>query len=203
MQNRSRLLRILIIALLCGASASHAEQIVNGGFELPALPPGTDFVDMTGSAIVGWTIPNGWSIGLVRDYWPAFEGDQSIDLDGDSGIGATILQTFETAPGQEYSLSFEYANNIDTATAIGRVQVLGSTALVDTTVTHSGSTTDDMHYVAFAATFTADSPLSTLQLTHLGPVWGRGLALDAVSVTLAGPTPCTSTTWGLMKSLLR
>jgi hypothetical protein len=155
-------------ALGQSASGSNAEQIVNGGFELPALPSGTDFVNMTGSAIVGWTIPNGWSVDLIRDYWPAFQGNQSIDLDGDSGIGTTVFQTFETDPGRKYSLSFEYANNIDTDTAVGRVEVLGAAALLDTTIAHSGSTPDGMHHVAFTASFTSDSPLTTLQFTHLG-----------------------------------
>jgi hypothetical protein len=58
------------------------------------------------------------------------------------------------------------------------------------TVTHSGSTPDDMNYLAFARSFTADLPLTTLQFTHLGPVWGMGLSLDAVSVTLAGTGAC-------------
>jgi choice-of-anchor C domain-containing protein len=179
---------VAVAVLLSGATASNGEQIVNGGFESPRLPPGTLFVNMTGNAIGGWTIPDGWSVGLVRDYWPAFEGDQSIDLDGDSGIGATILQSFETVAGRAYSLSFAYANNFDTYTASGRVQVLGAATLLDTTLTHSGSTPYDMNYVAFARWFTADSPLTTLQFTHLGPVWGRGLALDAVSVMMVGET---------------
>ena len=127
MLNRSCpwMIAVAVLLSLGGATSSEAEQIVNGGFELPALPPGTIFLDMTGNSITGWTIPSGWSIGLVRDYWPAFQGKQSIDLDGNSGIGATILQSFETVAGAEYSLSFAYANNIDTYTATGRVQVLG------------------------------------------------------------------------------
>ena len=63
-------------------------------------------------------------------------------------------------------------------------------AMLDTTLTHSGSTLDDMNYLAFAKSFTAGSTLTTLQFTHLGPVWGRGLALDAVSVTTAGIGAC-------------
>ncbi len=127
MMNRSCSWMVAVIIILGGATTAMAEQIVNGGFELPPLPAGTDFVDVTGDFITGWTIPDGWTIDLVRDYWPAFQGSQSIDLDGDSGIGTTILQSFATVPGQAYSLSFAYANNIDASTATGRVQVLGTT----------------------------------------------------------------------------
>jgi hypothetical protein len=186
-----RTVAVAILLSLVGATSSEAERIVNGSFEVPALPPGTIFLDMTGNSITGWTIPDDWSIGLVLDYWPAFQGKQSIDLDGDSGIGATILQSFETVPGSEYWLSFAYANNIDTYTATGRVQVFGGgAALLDTTLTHSGSTIDDMNYLTFVGSFTANSPLTTLQFTHLGPVWGRGLALDVVSVTDAAIGAC-------------
>jgi hypothetical protein len=191
MLNRSFPWVVTLAVILSCATAGEAEQVVNGSFELPVLPPGTIFLDMMGNSITGWTIPNDWSIGLILDYWPAFQGKQSIDLDGDSGIGATIFQSFETVPGSEYWLSFAYANNIDTYTAAGRVQVLGGgAALLDTTLTHSGSTVDDMNYLAFVRSFTADSPLTTLQFTHLGPVWGRGLAIDAVSVTDVGIGAC-------------
>lgn len=189
MLNRSHSWMAAVAILLSIAASGKTEQIVNGSFELPPLPPGTQFVNVTGDFIPGWTIPDGWSIDLVRDFWPAFQGYQSIDLDGDSGIGTTILQSFETVPGREYSLSFAYGNNIQTPWAAGRIQVLGATTLVDTTVTHSGSTGEDMRYVAFVKSFQADSPLTTLQFTHVGgPVFGRGLALDAVSVTTVGDT---------------
>lgn len=191
MMNRSCSWMVAVTILLGGATTARAEQIVNGGFELPPLPAGTDFVDVTGDFITGWTIPDGWTIDLVRDYWPAFQGSQSIDLDGDSGIGTTILQSFATVPGQGYSLSFAYANNIDTSTATGRVQVLGTTTLVDTTLTHSGSTRDNMNYLTYARRFTADSQLTTLQFTHVwSPHFGQGLALDAVSVTSTGTGAC-------------
>jgi choice-of-anchor C domain-containing protein len=182
---------IAVIVLLVGATTAGAEQIVNGGFELPSLPVGTDFVGVTGDFITGWTIPDSWTIDLVRDYWPAFQGSQSIDLDGNSGIGATILQSFATVPGHRYSLSFAYANNTDASTATGRVQVLGTTTLLDTTLTHSGSTGDDMNYLTYARRFTADSQQTTLQFTHVwSPHFGQGLALDAVSVTSTGTGAC-------------
>jgi hypothetical protein len=59
---------VAVAVLPSGATSSNAEQIVNGGFDVPPLPPGTNFVDMTGNSIEGWTIPDGWSIGLIRDY---------------------------------------------------------------------------------------------------------------------------------------
>lgn len=184
MWNSFRSWAVAFVLLLGGLTSARAEQIVNGGFEMPALPPGTLFNLVTDDFIPGWTIPAGWSIDLVRDFWPAFQGSQSIDLDGNSGIGNTILQSFGTVPGRRYSLSFAYANNIQTPWASGRVEVLGATTLLDTTVTHSGSTFGDMGYSTFVSSFQADSPLTTLQFTHVGgPIFGRGLALDAVSVT--------------------
>lgn len=191
MTKPTRIWAIAIAILLGATTLGAAEQLVNGGFESPALPPGATFILATGGDIPGWTIPAGWSIDLIRDYWPPDEGYQSIDLDGDSGIGATILQRFETVPGRMYMLAFAYANNKDTDTATGRVQVLGNAALVDTTLTHSGSTFEEMNYVPFVRRFTADAAETTLQFTHVwSPDFGRGLAIDAVSVTPADVGAC-------------
>jgi Protein of unknown function (DUF642) len=113
--------------------------------------------------------------------WQAFEGTQSLDLNGTQP--GSISQSLATTAGTEYSLSFAYANNFNAGNpvATAEVKVSGISTLLDQTITHSGSTANNMAYSRFSADFVADSRTSTLQFTALnsGP-WG--IALDAVSV---------------------
>lgn len=91
-----RLASVVLVAALCAAPARAQQLIVNGGFELPALPPGTPYLTVSGSSMPGWTISPG-TIDIVRDLWPAFEGSQSIDLSGTPGPpGTAIFQSFPT-----------------------------------------------------------------------------------------------------------
>lgn len=167
-----------------------AELIINGGFESPALPPGTGFLTVGNPGLPGWTIfgPGGGRVDVILNYWPPAQGLQSLDLVGDTGFGTGILQTFATTPGEQYLLSFRYANNVDTTFATGRVELLGGTTLLNELVTHAGSTRANMNYLDFEALFTANSPTTTLRFTHVaaGPPAPAftGLALDSVSVTL-------------------
>ena len=192
MRNGIRVWALAVAALLAGAGSARSELIVNGGFEMPALAPGTGFVTLTGGAIPGWTIAPG-TVDLIRDYWPAFQGNQSLDLVGDSGPGTAIAQSFATDPGAPYLLTFAYANNVDTTTATGRVEVIGSSTLINDLVTHSGSTRANMNYLIYSQAFVANSATTTLRFTHVtsGIPGFSGLALDAVSVQGVVPEPST------------
>lgn len=185
------------LALLLATAPARAELLVNGGFELPALPPGTAFVTQPPGAPVGWTIDSG-SIDLIRDYWPAHSGLQSIDLAGSSA--GVISQTFATTAGLPYRFSFAYANNVDVATATGRADILGagSSILLTTTVTHTGSTRPNMNYIIFTGDFVANSATTTVRFTHITSTIPQfaGLALDSASVQ-AVPEPTSVALLGI------
>ena len=67
---------------------------------------------------------------------------------------------------------------------LGRASIFGDTTLLSQDLYHSGSTSQNMNYTLFQNEFIADASTTTLRFTHLDtPTFGRGLALDAVSVT--------------------
>lgn len=203
---------ILIVAALswvlfvaCGSA--EANLFGNGGFETPALPPAESRTLSAGdSSMAPWVI-NAGSIDVVQNgYWPAYEGSNSIDLSGTSS--GTISQTFATTPGAQYALSFAYASNADavdvlhqTFTASGHVTITGAATLLDTTVSHAGSSRMDMGYQFYSAVFTADSSSATLQFQDVSNFGTHGLVLDAVSVGSV-PEPSTIVLLGACAAFL-
>ena len=194
------LLAFAVVCLLFGNEA-RADFIINGGFEQPGgLTSDVDYL-AGDTSIVGWTIVSG-SVDIVPSTgsWPAYQGNQSLDLDGHSA--GTISQTFDTTAGMTYQLSFAYANNpgggaaaagddpgnpVRTAT----VSVLddGGSTLLSQDIGHEGSTAADMNWTIFTGSFTAHSATTTLVFTSTDPATSYGgIALDAVSVQ-AVPEP--------------
>jgi choice-of-anchor C domain-containing protein len=187
-----RKLVLLLVGVLClvgtATQAVRAQElIVNGGFEQPALDPSIGFYT-TSFHLVGWTIfgPNGQlgNIDLIVNYWPPAEGNQSIDLVGDTGPGTGVQQSFSTTPGQKYVLTFQYANNKDVLWAIGNVKLTGASVLLDADIGHARSSVANMNYKTFRDEFIADQHVTTLIFTHVDSdiPSACGLALDAVSV---------------------
>jgi choice-of-anchor C domain-containing protein len=100
------------LALAVVASTANAQNIVtNGSFEQPVLNAGTNFATYgAGNGITGWTIQSG-SIDLIRDYWQASNGLQSLDMNGNSP--AVLSQMLTTNIGSTYNFSFFLAGNPD------------------------------------------------------------------------------------------
>lgn len=175
--------RLFCTATLFTASLGTAlaqNLLSNGGFENPTASG--QYESLT--SLPGWTISSGHAVDLISTFWPAAEGLQSIDLAGTPGvIGGTLSQTFATTAGQTYFLSFSYGNSINTSdTAVGAIDVVGSTTLLHDLVSHAGSTSANMDYVNYFSVFVADSSSATLTFTHLSPTASLGLALDNVIV---------------------
>src|SRR5438045_54262 len=100
---------VLVAGLSLGFSAK-AAAINNGSFE--ALPIGVPYQvfgawqDLGG----GWIVESG-TVEIVRDYWPAAEGHQSIDLSGIFEEIGTIYQDIPTVAGKTYKVRFGFAGN--------------------------------------------------------------------------------------------
>ena len=137
------------------------------------------------TSLPGWTVSQNVDIYYTATY-PAAEGYQCLDLSGLTQGGSYIAQSFATVPGQQYRLSFMYANNCAVPQSSGTVRVRGNTNLVQTTLVHSGSTPSAMNYSLFETNFTADSSSTELRFTHL-TMPTAGLMLDAVHVTVVMP----------------
>ena len=196
--------------LLLAASQSRAQElIVNGGFESFAVsgtpsdanypgfirffgPPNTVVNgEITGWALIGQSGPNPNNVDLTNSsLYPAFAGSKSLDMEGNTGAAGVIRQSFPTAPGVKYHLSFAYGNNPSGAGATMSVLVTGTGTLLNTSVSHNTSTYANMDYKLFSQDFTADSAGTTLQFSAVTNS-GYGIALDAVSVVVATPLPVT------------
>jgi hypothetical protein len=88
-------------------------------------------------------------------------------------------------------LSFEFANNPQPGPAssgTANVLVTGTGTLLNQNVTHTGSLFTNMNYALFSQNFVANSATTKLQFEALTSS-GFGIALDAVSVNLAGTPP--------------
>jgi choice-of-anchor C domain-containing protein len=180
--------------------------IINGGFEDPVIPDaalygeyGTDPSTATGyygPTIPGWTIVSGNVDVVTAGLWAAYEGNQSLDLNG--LVAGEISESFATDAGESYTLSFAYANDPYGASAEAELSVTGTSLVYSDTITHGGSTFGDMDYDLYSTTFTADSTSTTLDFASVTP-GAFGLELDAVSVTgnAAVPEPSSFTLAGI------
>jgi choice-of-anchor C domain-containing protein len=192
---------VLVIAALSGvivigSGKAKADLMLNGGFETPALTQGqSKTLSASDPSMAPWVIAAG-SVDVVQNgYWPAYQGNNSIDLNGVSP--ATIQQTFATNPGTTYVLTFAYACNADVVdvdhsvfTGIGHLTITGASTLLDTTVSHSGSSRANMNYEIFSGNFVANSSSTTLQFQDVSNSGNHGLVLDNVSVNSV-PEPST------------
>ena len=193
---------LLVALLIAEAPAARAGGLIlNGGFETPNVTHSTTYIPGD-TSLSPWTITSG-SVDIVSSSptsgtgWPAFEGTQSLDLNGSVGFPGNgmgvIQQTFATTPGNQYLLFFEYANNPEDGNStvfIATVSVLDSSSatLGSWDISHSGSSASSlaaMNYTLFAQTFVPDTASTTLEFAS--SIGGNyGIVLDAVS---ASPCP--------------
>lgn len=180
-------------------TASAAELLVNGGFELPEVD-GPCCITSPPTAIPGWqatpnvNVVNGTFSSSPSGTNLAYEGNQYLDLIGEGGFG-TISQGFDTVVGKMYTLTFAYSHNLfgglDSASANFTV---GGGVDLDASITHSTGSSSDLDWQVFSSNFIASNSNSILTFNNTSGNTNEGIFLDAVSVS-AVPEPAT---WGLM-----
>jgi hypothetical protein len=201
-------LGVAAAALLCSAGQAQADLIVNGSFENYVIGPNdTNFGSFVrffspppNTDIAGWTItgsnggnPN--NVDLVHSFlYPAYAGNESLDMSGNIGAAGVIQQTFATHAGTSYALSFAYGNNPAGGGASMDFMIMGAALLLSDSVSHNTSTFGNMDYKIYTGVFTADSSSATLIFSSTTNS-GFGIALDAVSVNT--PEPATLVSLGL------
>ena len=183
---RSLTITALVLGAIATAGSAHAATATapafsNGSFEAPTAPVGSFTTIGAGQSIGPWTVTRG-NVDLIgARFWAAADGDQSVDLDGNT-MGA-VSQTFATNPGTPYTVTYSLAGNPagGPATKTGEVLVNGQD-VQDFSFDTTGQTFLDMGYETDQVTFLATSPSSTLtfESTTLG---AYGPVLDNVRVT--------------------
>jgi Protein of unknown function (DUF642) len=189
----------LFLSFFQMANQAYAGSIVNGGFELPQLPSGTQYILISPGSEpdgFGWSVTSG-NVDVVMGggvYIPAFAGSQWLDLDG--GTAGTIQQSFVTTPGSSYELTFAYANNPvrGTVPATATVSVFNNAdnqnLITPFTITHSTSSSGNPDWIQSSLIqFAAQGTLTTLSFASNDPSGSLGgIALDAINVA-AVPEP--------------
>ncbi len=135
----------------------------------------------------GWSLSNS-QVELIDLLWSGVSGtsnpdgiDQSLDIDSN----ATLSQTFTTEVGQTYELSFWYAHNPDweNESSTGYIDVTGNDSLLSTTLTHDiPSTLNNLQFVKYTSTFTADSNNTILSFQGDAANGATGFVIDDVRV---------------------
>lgn len=143
-------------------AAAAVNLIENGSFEDGGISTSYQIVYAGETLIPHWTVETE-SVDIIKDYWPAQDGLQSID---NFGIGRGVLtQSFTTEIGKQYAVSFSYSANPGYIPP----QLLGQRVLlVDVTgtgnlysgsfqYTETGNSLSDMKWASGSFSFVADS----------------------------------------------
>ena len=96
--------------------ASHANSLVNGGFESqPNFGAGisgdSGYSALTGAQIPGWTIEAGHAATVHNTViYPFISGSYSINMDGEGYLGrnANLYQDFASSSGVGYALDYDW-----------------------------------------------------------------------------------------------
>ncbi|MER5766583.1 choice-of-anchor C family protein [Streptomyces sp. NPDC001985] len=173
------------------ASVPPVTRFHDGGFEYPRAPAGLFTPYFPGEDIGPWSVSRGAVDLIGAGTWQAAEGDQSVDL---NGTGA-VSQTFATAPGGTYTVTYALAGNptdTDPAVKTGTVLVDGQN-VQDFSFDVTGKTYTAMGYVTRRFTFVAGGPTTTLAFTSTtGAAAPNGPVIDDVCVEPRPPAPCPS-----------
>lgn len=190
--------RVLLgLALVVPAFAS--AQVINGDFEVPLTvdasgPPGY-FTASNGdnTSITGWTVggrEGDVSVDVVSQSgfgFPAYSGDQMIDLAGTPGPGS-LYQDVVTVPSLAYTLTFAASSNGSSKI----MDVYWDGNLLDTFAAPALGTWDIKTY-----TVTASGALTQLRFgSDISNTSNAGPMVDAVSLTPV-PEPASIAALGL------
>jgi hypothetical protein len=128
--------------------------------------------------------------------FPTFEGVQGVDLNGNNR--GSLYQDFPTISGQQYALTFAYADNpIEGGVSSADIKVtdlVSSGALLTDSISHSTSTNSGPNgdWIVYSSTFQATGTSTRLLFTSTSAsdTPSGGILLDNVSV-LPVPEPST------------
>jgi choice-of-anchor C domain-containing protein len=193
---------ILAAVLVClpfmWSAAAQANLILNGSFE-SGIAPGNFTTIYAGdsTSITDWTVTSG-SVDYIGTYWTAADGSRSLDMNGLAP--GQIAQTFNTAVGQAYRVTFALAGNFDGDPNPKTMTVIASVGGSTQSFTFSEPANwshNNMGWVPKTYDFTAADTTTTLTFTGDPTVisgWPNGTpygpTLDNVDVT-AVPVPPT------------
>lgn len=191
---------ILTVVVLFSASQAQkpASLILNGSFE--EGPEVARFLNLAGgdTSLPGWIVTGEGVDYVSTGYWISSDGGRAIDLDGSARSTATppyvqggIAQTFATAPGTQYRVTFDLAGNPNQLPRVKPLRVSAAGQSVELTFDATGKTGRTMGWTPRSWTFTANAASTTLEFRSLtvSPQTGFGAAIDNVAVVADRTAP--------------
>lgn len=200
---------VLGLAVLVSTRPAAHAQIVDGSFEAPVISAGNSLFFAPGTNIGPWTVvgPSDSLMWLMASSYvepqnqisafTAEQGQQSLDLTGPGNDGPDlgIQQTFATATGQNYTLTF-YVGKAESAgdspaytdPAVADVSIDGGLRTSFTNAASGASGT--VVWQQFTDTFTAAAPTTTLSFFNgTNSPHSNYVGLDNVNVSPTSSTP--------------
>ncbi len=191
-------LRLLLLSssVFVSARVSAQQPFQNGSFELGSPGPGPCFATVPAgdTRISGWTVIDGdidW-YGPSCSILPS-NGLNSLDLVGDQTIGG-IQQTFDTNPGQTYTISFDLNGNYGALPVIKPLTVtIGADVHTYTFDTTGESAANFLsRYQTQTIEYVATGPSTTI--SFVSDTTGQGFNAGAVidNVRFGGAAPASA-----------
>jgi len=184
----------LFLATAVLPAAAQAAPFINGDFaEGPTGCSGFCTLDAGSAAITGWVVSVGsvdYAVGGPSGWQDPPLGGYSIDLDGYLQPGG-LRQSFDTVPGQTYSVTFEMSGNPDPSPPLKTMTVTAGsfTGSFSYDTATNGTTRASMKYLPMSFTFTATGATTVLTFTSTdNNNSGRGPVIGDVSMTAGTAT---------------
>jgi choice-of-anchor C domain-containing protein len=173
---------------LGSAGGAAAQPFGNGSFETPVID--TPWLTLDVAQTIGpWTVTAG-QVDITYNWWPAYDGRQSIDMSG--YVAGSLCQSFTTTSATTYDVSFWMSRNGHTGLPSVSLDAI-VTAIKSLTFTHNapGTTYQTPNWEKHVFSFTATGGASELCFESLDPPVGSGpdgaAMLDDVTVTGLAP----------------
>lgn len=156
--------------------------LANGSFEDGLEPEanGINTLPAESTDIKGWKVTTG-SVDHIGPYWKSAHGSRSLDLNG-SEVGA-VAQTFKTAKGQTYRVSFALSANPGVQAEAVKLKAAAAGQAKEFTFEKKDVSQRDMVWAIYTWEFTAAGDETTLEFVSLyADEPFAGPALDDVMV---------------------
>ncbi|MBO6516909.1 MAG: choice-of-anchor C family protein [Bacteroidia bacterium] len=157
---------ISLLSLITLVIPSNAQIIKNGGFESNTLSQNRGFtvIKKGRKTLKHWKVVKG-EIDLVDNYWSAFSGGYSIDLNGYSS--GTITQNIRTVPGATYYVSFQLSGNPECGDSIRSLMVSAGNHQSEYGINILGTSRHALQWRKQSFRFTAIDSFTTLTFSSL------------------------------------
>lgn len=186
------------LSLFAVPMRARAALLVNGNFEDgPAIPPANPiFAVAPGNTLLnGWTVSDATVCVITNNYWVPLSGQRSVCLSdmrpgSVSTTPGSIQQTFASAPGAVYRLTFWMSGEPFSAPTLKHLRVNAAAVTQDFTFDNTPAWHWDMAWAIHTLDFAASGAATTIKLSGLdASAWSAAVDSMKVELVSAAVTP--------------